>query len=67
MDIGTGILTGCAIIGGVVGTVRLFPKNNKNVSQKQFDMLNETMRDGFFSIKEDIKGLHKRVDKILEK
>lgn len=67
MDLGTGVLAGCAIISGVIGTVRLLPKNGKYVSQKQFDMLNDNMTEGFKDMREDLKGIHQRIDRILEK
>lgn len=75
MDIGTGIVLGCVILGGIASLWKIFPNKKDNpgkyVSQKlcdtRFDMLNQTMINGFKDIKEDIKGLHKRIDKILEK
>lgn len=66
MDLGTGILAGCAVIGGIIGTVKLIP-NNKYVPQKNFNMLNQTMEEGFKDLKLDIREIHKRIDKILER
>lgn len=70
MDLGMGVLAGSAVIAGVLGIIKISPKN-KYVSQKlcdtRFDMLNKTMTDGFANLRKDIQGINKRIDKILEK
>ena len=68
MDIGTGITVGCAILGAVV-VVRIFKKsNNPNlyVTQNQFNFFVETVLKDFKEVKEGIRSIHKRIDKLWE-
>ena len=53
-----------AIVVGGIAIIRLFPKNNKYVSQTQLQTLNKTVLDGFQYIREDIKELNKRINEL---
>ena len=65
MDIGTGILGGCAILAVVI-SLKIFRKGNSVVTQNQFNFFVETVLDNFKELKKDIKGIHQRIDKIWE-
>lgn len=66
MDIGTGILGGCAILGAVGIIFKIFRKGNSVVTQNQFNFFVETVLDNFKELKKDIKGIHQRIDKLWE-
>ena len=65
MDIGTGILGGCAILAVVI-SLKIFRKGNSVVTQNQFNFFVETVLRDFKELKEGIKGIHSRIDKLWE-
>jgi len=77
IDIGTGIIAGSAIIGGVAAIHRIFPRNNNNKYVKKemcdiihdglnqrLDQLDTTLRENFSEVKNQIVSLQMRVDRI---
>ena len=65
MDIGTGILGGCAILAVVI-SLKIFRKGNSVVTQNQFNFFVETVLSNFTDLKKDIKGINSRIDKLWE-
>jgi hypothetical protein len=69
MDIGTGIVTGSALLGGVQIMLR-FALNNKSkgfITEKVCDSRFELISNGIDGLRSDIQGLHKRIDSVLNK
>ena len=80
MDLGTGIVTGCAVLGGVQILLKFVPNSNKGQNQRRaedgmvteklcdsrFELVSKAVSEGLEGLRGDIQALHKRIDRAFE-
>ena len=73
MEIGSGIIAGCAILGGVavlfrlLGTRKYLPKDVFSIYKEGIESHMSILCKGIKEVKTGISEIHGRIDKLIEK
>ena len=67
MELGSGVAVAGTAIAAIIGIIKIFPnrRNSKNyVTQREFQNFRERVTDTFEEVKNDVKDIRLRMDKL---